>query len=92
LAEAAIKLTITATGCMAESGMVGKLQFKAATKGKNCLNVTYKRHIYSLPRTILKRDECVQIQAVGMSSIHASPQRLQGEGEDSAIRIAGDQP
>ena len=50
LAEAAIKSTITTATCgMAESGMVGKFWFKAATNGKNCLNVTYKLRINSTP-------------------------------------------
>ena len=50
LAEAAIKSTITTATCgMAESGMVGKFWFKAATNGKNCRNVTYKRRINSTP-------------------------------------------
>ncbi len=42
LAKAAVKSTVmTATCCMAESGMVVKFWFKAATNGKNCLNFTY---------------------------------------------------
>ena len=50
LAEAAVKSTVTTATCgMAESGMVGKFWFKAATNRKNCQNVTYKRHINSTP-------------------------------------------
>jgi hypothetical protein len=50
LAEAAVKLTVmTATCGMAESGMVGKFWFKAATNGKNCQNVGYKLCIIQHP-------------------------------------------
>ncbi len=50
LADAAVKSTVmTATFCMAESGMVGRFWFKAATNRKNCRNVTYKRGINSTP-------------------------------------------
>jgi hypothetical protein len=50
LAEAAVKSTVTTATCgMAESGMVGKFWFKAATNWKNCQNVTYKLRINSTP-------------------------------------------
>ncbi len=49
LAEAAVKSTGLTTCSMAESGMVGKFWFKAATNWKNCRNVTYKRSINSTP-------------------------------------------
>jgi hypothetical protein len=54
LAQVAVKSTVmTATCGMAESGMVGKFWFKAATNRKNCLSVTYMLRINSTPYRVL---------------------------------------
>jgi hypothetical protein len=84
LAEAEVKSTVmTATCGMAESSMVGKFWFKL--QSSNQREELPERHGFlqvahqfnTLSRTIRKREGCVPIQAVWMSSIHAYPRGSQ---------------